>query len=71
MNDLLKENSLITGFKQINFSEKDFELVQNLDDSLLTASHIPIKFTEENKSNLSLFSNFNLNDYLFILKYRF
>jgi factor associated with neutral sphingomyelinase activation len=45
--DLIKENSLAQGLKQINFTEKDFELVQNIDDSLLGGSHINIKISDK------------------------
>jgi len=53
--DLMKENSLVKGLKQINFSEKDFELVQKIDENLLSASHIPIKFADENIRKISKF----------------
>lgn len=38
------------GLKQINFTEKDFELAQNLDENLLGASHIHIKLPKESNS---------------------
>lgn len=53
--DLLKENSLIQGLKHINFTEKDFELVQNLDENLLGASHIHIKLPDEINSKIFFF----------------
>jgi len=40
----------VQGLKQINFTEKDFELVENLNENLLGASHIHIKLPEENNS---------------------
>jgi hypothetical protein len=42
----------VQDLKQINFTEKDFELVQNLEENLLGAFHIHIKLPEENNSIL-------------------
>lgn len=57
----MKENSLGQALKQINFTEKDFELVQNLDENLLGASHIHIKLPNENisKSFILIFKTFS------------
>jgi len=45
----------VQGLKQIHFTEKDFELVQNLDDNILGASHINIKLPAENNNSKNLF----------------
>lgn len=39
--EFINENS--NSLKQINFTEKDFEMVQNIDENLLGGSHINIK----------------------------
>ncbi len=51
--DFIKENSNVNITKHINFnfSEKDFELVENIDDNFLGLSHINIKINDEFNEN--------------------
>jgi len=52
--DFIKENNNFPATKHINFTEKDFELVQNIDESLLGSSHINIKINDEFNENEDL-----------------
>ena len=53
--DFIKENPSFPTTKHINFSEKDIELVQNIDENLLGSMQINIKINGKSKSDNFLF----------------